>query len=1605
MILERLQAATGDPGILVVATTSSPHLESARPRETELSPARPLAARRHGATARDRFELDACGIGFVADERGRESREVVDLALTGLACVRHRGAVAADGLSGDGAGVLLPLPRAYFAAIAAEGGHRVDPERLGVVFAFLDRSDERARATAEEAVAAGCAAEGVELVCWRDVPIDESHLGAAALADLPALRQAVIVVPEHVDGTEAEQRALRARRRAEGACSAAGVRHYFASWSFSTVTYKALVISDRLARFYPDLTDDRVVAPFVIFHSRFSTNTAPAWERAQPFRHLCHNGEINTIQGNEHRMLARGVLGTEEVGLGPEDLFRPVLDPHDSDSGKLDAALELILRGGRDVRHVVSMLLPEAWEGVRDLDRDVRDYFRFHAAISEPWDGPAGLIFTDGRRVGASLDRNGLRPMRWQRCDDGIVVCCSEAGAVPLSGRGKITRGRLGPGEMLCVDPDAPEGLGPWQDDATVKMLLAARAPYGEWARDGLLPFDSGSPVEMPPAPDDLLVEQAAFGCNREEVAMVLKPMATDAKEPTFSMGDDTPFAAVATRPRSVFNFLKQRFAQVSNPPIDHLRERLVMSLRTCLGRRHPLLTEHPSAAQLLELGTFFLYPDAIDALRDPSRSPFRSSRIDATFPIEGGPDALGQSVEQIARAACDAVAEGATILVISDAAIAPDRAPIPSLLALGAIHHALVAARIRQEASLVVDAGDARDTHSIACLLGYGADAICPRVALWTVAAMADDGQLGEVHSSHAQAKFQAAIEDGVLKILSKMGISTVDGYRGAQIFEALGLDAEIVDRCLRGTPSTVGGLGFDALGGEALSRHAAAFADELALDEPGFIRYRKRGGEYHGNNPELIKVLHASLGLVVDDAEEASEEGASRRPARGKADSGRFAAVPVAPLEERGRVIFFEGDRAEPLPPADPADKRAAHLLQRAVAEDRAELYEQFRKLVEQRPITELHDLLELVPAGPAIAVDDVEPVEAITRRFSTGAMSHGALSAQAHETLAIAMNMIGGKSNCGEGGEDPARYRTRGTARDRNSRIKQIASGRFGVTPEYCAYADELNIKMAQGSKPGEGGQLPGHKVSREIARLRFTQPGVGLISPPPHHDIYSIEDLAQLIYDLKQVNPQAQVSVKLVAEHNVGTIAAGVAKALAEVVQISGANGGTGASPLSSIKNAGLPWELGLAETQSTLVENRLRDRVRVRVDGGFKTGRDVVIAALLGADEYSFGTAAMLAEGCIMVRACHRDTCPTGIATQRPGLRAKFAGTPEGVATYMCYVAQEVRELLASLGLRSLDDAIGRVECLRQRRTGDDRADSLDLEPLLRGPADPDDPRRFVAHLPVQRPRSALDARLLADAFAAVWEGGDLVLDYAITNADRTVGASLGGAIGLEFGELLPPGSVTARFSGAAGQSFGAFLADGVTLELDGEAQDYVGKGMGGGRIVVRPPADDAGDPVLAGNTVLYGATGGQLYVGGRVGERFCVRNSGAVAVVEGAGDHACEYMTGGTVVILGDFGYNLGAGMTGGQAFVYDPGHLLVTRLNGQLVEESLVDDAQAEDLRFLVECHHELTGSPRARSMLDDWERHLAAFWRVAPVSEVHRIERANEGILGPAR
>jgi glutamate synthase (ferredoxin) len=1479
-------------------------------------------------------ELDACGIGFVADARGRSDRSIVEAGLSGLARMRHRGAVAADARTSDGTGVLAAIPPALF------GDDR------GVLVLFC-RGDEPHRAVERAA-----REEGLAVVGWRVPPTDDSVLGETARATRPEILHAMF---EPAPGSETardvaslERAAFRFRRRIERIVPDV----YVVSCSFRTIVYKGLIAGDRLSDFYLDLHDDRFSSPFVIFHQRFSTNTLPTWERAQPFRLLCHNGEINTIQGNELRMRGRGRLGTEAVGLGDEELFLPVLDESGSDSAKLDEAAELLVRGGRHICHAMAMLVPEAWEETRDLDPEVRGFYEYHSALIEPWDGPAGVIFTDGIGVGALLDRNGLRPLRYEVSEDGLVVCASEVGAVDLSGRGAVERGRLGPGHMLFVTPE--HGV---VRNRALKHAIARNAPYAQWAAEGFRPLRAGEPL-VEPLPD-LTRRQAAHGYTKEELAMVLKPMAQEGHEPTFAMGDDSPLPPIAGRPRPIHHYLRQRFAQVTNPPIDPLRERLVMSLRVLLGPRSPLLEERPEAARLLALDSFFLFPSAIEWLHDPERNPFTTAVLDATFPVADGPAGLEAGVRRLADRAAEAVGEGAGVLIIDQDRVGPDRAPIPSLLACGAVQHRLTAERRRADTSIVVIADDARDVHAVATLLGYGADAVCPRLALATVAAEADADESGSLVSSEAQERLRASLEAGVLKILSKMGISTVESYRGAQIFEVLGLGPEVVDLCMRGTPSVVGGIGWAELGRDVLAMHAAGYGTEhVELDSPGFFRVRK-GGEPHAHSKEVVQALN-DLTLVQE-------------------------TPPIA--------------QSDPLV----ADMAAAHLLQRAIRGEDYDLYERFARLVDERRPLELHDLLEVVPAGEPVSLEEVEPASEIVRRFSTGAMSHGALSKEAHETLAQAMNLIGARSNCGEGGEDPERFRTRGLGRlDRNSRIKQVASGRFGVTPEYLAFADELQIKIAQGSKPGEGGQLPGHKVTPEIARLRYTQPGVGLISPPPHHDIYSIEDLAQLIYDLKQVNA-AEVSVKLVAEDGVGTVAAGVVKALADIVQISGANGGTGASPLSSIKHAGMPWELGLAETQRALVDNGLRSRARIRVDGGFMTGRQVVLAALLGADEYSFGTAVMIAEGCIMLRACHRDTCKPGVATQRPHLRANFTGTPEGVAAYLLFVAEDVRRHLARLGVRSLEEVIGRVELLRQRSTGDPRADAFDLSPLLTPPSHTDAPRRFVERVELQNPRSELGDRLLADAFRGIWDGDEVSLAYTITNADRAVGAALSGAIALEFGSMPPRGTAHVQFEGTAGQSFGAFLSHGVELELVGAANDYVGKGMAGGRIVIRPPANDSlvverrqtgSSTVLAGNTCLYGATGGELFVAGAVGERFAVRNSGALAVVEAVGDHCCEYMTGGTVVVLGRIGYNLGAGMTGGEAFVWDPmPERIMTRVNQDLVEVVRPDHDHVEELRWLVERHTALTGSHRGADLLEHWDAVVEQLWHVVPRGRVERI------------
>ena len=1474
-----------------------------------------------------RGERDACGIGFVADAHGTTSRSIVEAALGALCRVVHRGAVAADALSGDGAGILVPLPKAVF----GDAG----------VAMIMARGSESDIATAREIVEAAAAQEQLTDLTWREVETDPSTLGEFARAAQPHFTQ-LLFSTDTDDAEERERRCFRARRRAELAAAERGIELYFPSFSFRTIVYKGLVAAPQLGNFYADLARDDFDAPFAVFHQRYSTNTMPTWERAQPFRFLCHNGEINAIQGNINQMRAReGRLGAGD--LATEDLLRPLIDPSGSDSAKLDNALELIVRGGRDIRHGMHMLVPDAWETKDDIPVDLRGFYRYSSCLIEPWDGPAGLVFTDGVRVGATLDRNGLRPLRTQICEDGLVIVSSEVGTVDLTGHGAVKRGKLSEGQIICVDPTL--GDDAIQSDHDAKRFVSTLHPFAEWA-ERLQPRTPGTADAA--VPDDLVARQAAFGVTKEEITVIVEPMAKYRKEPTSSMGDDTqaPFLTQFARP--MFNFFKQRFAQVTNPPIDHLRERLVMSKRTLIGPRSPLLSDGPEAAGLFEYDSFVIYSEAVDDLFVDASWP--CALVDATFPVSDGPQGFEAALRRIGDEAEHAINEGTSILIVSDRATGPDRAPLPSLAAVGAVHHRLVRAGLRTQASIVCDSGEPRETHHFACLIGYGADLICPWLTFAHLADRASKGMVDGLPVAEALENYRYAVEDGVLKIMSKMGISTVDSYRGAQIFEAYGLGSDVIELCFDGTFSTIWGIGFHELGEDALTRQAQGYAQARArLASTGFIKHR-HGGEYHANNPDVVEAVHDTVGA-----------GTNRRQ---------------ADLE------------------------RAAHALNTAVRAESDDHYEMFAKLVNERPPSAPRDLFEFVLASEPIPLDEVEPAIDICKRFSSGAISHGAISKEAHETLAMAFNMVGGKANTGEGGEDPHRYRTKGSPRDRNCRIKQIASGRFGVTPEYGTWADELQIKMAQGSKPGEGGQLPGHKVTSEIARLRHTQPGVSLISPPPHHDIYSIEDLAQLIYDLKQVNPRADVSVKLVATTGVGTIAAGVAKGLAEVVMVSGADGGTGASPLSSIKNAGLPWEIGLAETQQTLVAEGLRSRVRVRVDGGFRTGRDVMVAALLGADEYSFGTSVLLAEGCIMVRTCHRDTCPVGIATQRPDLRAKFQGTPEMVAAYIYFVAEEIRRTLASLGLRSLDEAIGRTDLLRRRNVGG-RADTADLEWLLHDArSDATAPTRFVEHIPMQRLRSDLGQRVKEDAIFAVRTGDTVSLSYDITNADRTIGAELGGEIAFHFGEESPPGEASVKFTGQAGQSFGAFLVSGVEFTLLGEANDYVGKGMNGGRIIIVPPADDAGDPVLIGNTVLYGATGGELYCAGSAGARFAVRNSGALAVIEGAGMHACEYMTGGWVVILGEVGINLGAGMTGGQAFIYDPTHVLPKKVNTELVAVAQANADQLEIVREFIANHVQYTGSKKANEILNDWTRESRNFYAVVPKTDVAKIEARKDGL-----
>jgi glutamate synthase (ferredoxin) len=1441
-------------------------------------------------------------------------------------------------------------------------------------------------------------AQGLILVGWREVPIDLSALGEKALDTRPKVRQVIVARPDGMDAEGFERALYLARKEAERRVAEQAIDGFYVpSLSSRTVVYKGLMLAPQLPAFYTDLRDPDYETALALFHQRYSTNTLPNWQLAQPFRFLAHNGEINTLQGNRNWMRARESELTSSVWGGSVEALRPVVWEAGSDSSSLDNALELLDLSGRGVLHAMLMLVPSAWENDADMDPALRDFYRYHACLTEPWDGPAALSFTDGVTVGAVLDRNGLRPSRYKIDEDGLVVAASEVGVFDMDDARIVEKGRLGPGQMLAVDTARGRILK--NDD--LKREIAGRRPYGEWVARGLVSLPAapagaaegagasraangsaangaaangsaangaanGHASDGQPAPAGALTAiQRAFGYTAEEVKFIIRPMGADGKDPVFSMGDDTPMAVLSRVPRLLYTFFKQRFAQVTNPPIDPLREELVMSLRTLIGPRGSLLEESPEHARLLELESPVLLDAQMDALLALDAPPFVARRLDATFATAEGPGGLRAAVERLCDEAADAVRAGASILVISDRAAGPDRAPIPSLMAVGAVHHHLIARGTRMRADLVVQSGDAWDVHHFAALVGYGAAAVHPWLALATIATglaeeqqqkillarkrredpadlEADWAEHGAARIAATQDNFRHAAEKGLLKIMSKMGISAISSYRGAQIFEALGLDAEVIARCFAGTPSTIGGLGFAELGADVLAQHAAAFpapvmalagagaqngaaakAAAPKLPDYGFIRYR-REGEYHAFSPLVVRALHQAV------------------------RSGDY------------------------------------------------EDYKQFSNLVHGRAPMTIRDLLDFAPRMP-IPVHEVESIETIRRRFISTAMSLGALSPEAHRTLAVAMNRIGARSNSGEGGEDPHNYVPDENGDVGHNKIKQVASARFGVTAEYLAMADELEIKMAQGAKPGEGGQLPGIKVNEIIARLRFAIPGITLISPPPHHDIYSIEDLAQLIYDLKNANPRARVGVKLVAEAGVGTIAAGVCKAYADYVLISGHDGGTGASPLSSIKNTGSPWELGLAETQQVLVMNDLRGRIVVRTDGGLKTGRDVVVAAMLGAEEFGFGTAPVVAIGCDMARACHLNTCPTGIATQDPKYRAKFDGTAEMAIHYFTHLAQEVREILASLGFRKLDEVIGRPELLRPREIpAGERAELLDLSAVI-APADPSGtrPRLHVVSRNARPSDTSLEPEIIRDAQEALDHGKKVRLSYTIQNAHRAAGARLAGEIARRYGSTgLPDGTVEMRFKGSAGQSFGAWATNGMRLILEGEANDYVGKGLCGGEIVLTPPAEASFQPhenVILGNTVLYGATSGRLFAAGRAGERFAVRNSGATAVVEGVGDHGCEYMTGGTVVVLGEVGRNFAAGMSNGVAYVLDPDNVLPSRYNPEMVKlERPMELDDLEALYALVREHFEKTGSPRAQGILDGWDYARTQFWKVSPLPPV---------------
>ncbi len=1459
-------------------------------------------------------EHDACGVAFVATMRGEPGHDIVELALTALRNLDHRGAVGADPDTGDGAGILTQIPDEFLREVV---DFALPPRRsYAVGTAFLPVDPDEA-AEAEAGIEALAQEEGLKVLGWRDVPTTPDLVGATARSCQPRFKQLFVASARgRVVGLALERMAFCLRKRAE---RETGV--YFPSLSARTLVYKGMLTTGQLEPFFPDLSDRRYATELAIVHSRFSTNTFPSWPLAHPFRLVAHNGEINTVKGNRNWMRAREGKLASDVIPGDLDRLFPICTPEASDSASFDEVLELLHLGGRSLPHAVLMMIPEAWENHAEMDPARRAFYEFHSMFMEPWDGPASITFTDGTLIGAVLDRNGLRPSRYWVTDDGLVVLASEVGVLDVDPARVVKKGRLQPGRMFLVDTDH----GRIVDDEEIKRELAGQHPYDEWLHAGRIYLsDLPEREHILHTPSSVTRRQQTFGYTEEELRLLVAPMARAGAEPIGSMGTDTPIAVLSGRPRLLFDYFTQLFAQVTNPPLDAIREELVTSLATSIGPEFNVLAATPAHCRQLVLDFPVIDNDELAKIvhvnADGDLPGYRTVSIKGCYRVAGGGEALGERLEEIFAEVSAAIEKGAHFVVLSDRDSTAELAPIPSLLLTSAVHHHLIREKTRTQVGLIVEAGDVREVHHVALLIGYGAAAVNPYLAMESAEDLVRSGVITGVPAEKAVANLIKALGKGVLKVMSKMGISTVASYRGAQVFEAIGLAPDLVDRHFTGTTSRLGGVGLDVLAREVAARHAKAYPADGVHDphrrlEIGGEYQWRREGEPHLFDPETVfRLQHATRSRRYDVFRQYTR--------RVDEQSARLMTL-------RGLFGFKEGAR-------------------------------------------------------PPVPIDEVEPVESIVKRFSTGAMSYGSISQEAHETLAVAMNSIGGKSNTGEGGEDADRL----VDPVRRSAVKQVASGRFGVTSLYLTQADDLQIKMAQGAKPGEGGQLPGPKVYPWVARTRHSTPGVGLISPPPHHDIYSIEDLAQLIHDLKNANPAARVHVKLVAEVGVGTVAAGVSKAHADVVLVSGHDGGTGASPLTSLKHAGGPWELGLAETQQTLVLNGLRDRIVVQTDGQLKTGRDVVVAALLGAEEYGFATAPLVVSGCVMMRVCHLDTCPVGVATQNPELRKRFSGRPEFVVTFFEFLAQEVREHLAALGFRSLEEAVGHVEVLDTRQAVDHwKASGLDLAPLLTAVPAPDGSATHRTTAQDHGLEKALDHTLIDLATDALERGEPVRAAVGVRNVNRTVGTMLGHELTKRWGGPgLPDDTVDVTLTGSAGQSFGAFVPRGVTLRLLGDANDYLGKGLSGGRIVVRPDRSAgfaAEHNIIAGNVVGYGATSGEIFLRGQAGERFCVRNSGATAVVEGVGDHGCEYMTGGTVVVLGRTGRNFAAGMSGGVAYVLD---LRPGRVNPDLVDLLPLDDDDAATLHDVVRRHRAETESAVAWRLLQDWPEALGRFTKVMP-------------------